>query len=646
VENPFTKRATEHLRDDYAAFLALVTPEPVTRFLKEPGSTGQLYDRMVVIRGSPGSGKTTLGMLFEFPRLATLLRHADLQNQKTLVAALAECGAIDARGHPAVMGCRLALESDYREIWQFPYPDHLKVGLTISLIQARAVLAWIDNLRLSGLPISAVRVVPRSESHAAAAAIGGTDGESVLARAREMEAAIYRVTAALVPPPVEKLEEEVIGAYRPLDVIEHFEVDTQFNGEDVTLTLTPLLILDDAHYLHPAQLLALQEWLRRRELRVARWVLARLDVLTAREVLASVPDPAGGVVDLPGITESRDLIHISLQGGGDNRRQDRTDFRKMARGMAERYLRQWPLFGARGITSLSSFLQTSPESVSDGRKDELRRLLDRYQQDLGITDSRRANLEAVVQEYAQGKPDVTEDVRLAMVGILMHRYTKRKPQQDLFGGDIDPEPSKAISADSTVAEGARVQLMHRFDRPYYFGLDTLCDASTENAEQFLRLSSVLVDLVATRLIRLKQPSISSAQQHRELRKKADAIVASWNFPLFRSVRRLIDSMGVRCAQRTMEPNAPLGPGPNAFGVLQAEFDRVADEYPDLARILQFGVAYNAITLVPGLSCKNQEWCLVELGGVVAIRHKLAFHRGNFIESSLEELNQMTNPEAP
>jgi hypothetical protein len=639
VENPFTRRATEHVRDD-EAFLALVTPEPVTRFLQEPGSTGQLYDRMVVVRGSPGSGKTTLAMLFEFPKLATLLRHADIPNHKALVTALVECRAIDENGRPAVAGCRLPLESEYREIWQFPYPDDLKVRLTTAMIQARAVLAWIGNLRSSGLSISAIRVIPRQDANAAASAIGGTEGEGVLARAREMEAAIYRVTAALIPPPIERLDDEVIGAYRPLDVIERFEIDTQIGGDAITLPLVPLLILDDAHYLHPDQLVALQEWLRRRELRVARWVLARLDVLTPREVLAPVPDPKDGVVDLPGITESRDVIHISLQGGGDSRRQDRTDFRRMARSMADRYLRQWPLFAARGINSLSSFLQTTPEPVNQGRHDELRRLLERTQVDLAITPARRARLEETVMEYAEGKPDVTEDVRLVMLRILMHRYVKRKPQPDLFGGDLDPEPNKPITVDSAIAEGARVQLMHRFDRPYYFGLDNLCDASTENAEQFLRLSSILVDLAATQLIRSKRPSLSASQQHRELRKKAVQMIDAWNWPLSRSVRRLVDAMGARCAERTMEPNASLGPGPNAFGVLQEEFDKVVDSYPDLARILQFGVAYNALTLVPRTQCKNQEWCLVELGGVVAISHRLAFHRGNFIESTLEELSRM------
>lgn len=56
MANPFLRRATEYVRED-EAFLALVSPEPVKYFLGEEGSSGRLYDRLVIIRGTPGSGK-------------------------------------------------------------------------------------------------------------------------------------------------------------------------------------------------------------------------------------------------------------------------------------------------------------------------------------------------------------------------------------------------------------------------------------------------------------------------------------------------------------------------------------------------------------------------------------------------------------
>src|SRR5207237_7919556 len=91
VDNPFQRRATEFLRDD-EAFLAIVSPEPVTFFLKKPGEARRLYDRLVLMRGTPGSGKTTLARLFEYPSLAALLRNSNLHGYQALVASLKEAG--------------------------------------------------------------------------------------------------------------------------------------------------------------------------------------------------------------------------------------------------------------------------------------------------------------------------------------------------------------------------------------------------------------------------------------------------------------------------------------------------------------------------------------------------------------------------
>ena len=77
MDNPFLKRATEHLREP-AVFLGIVSPEPVRTFLGNAGKNGTLYDRLILLRGTPGSGKTTLARLFDYASLTTLLGNQDL----------------------------------------------------------------------------------------------------------------------------------------------------------------------------------------------------------------------------------------------------------------------------------------------------------------------------------------------------------------------------------------------------------------------------------------------------------------------------------------------------------------------------------------------------------------------------------------
>ena len=636
MENPFLKRATEMLRDQ-EAFLAMVTPEPVKYFLSGPGKEGLLYDRLVFVRGTPGSGKTTLATLFEFPTLAALLRNRNIPAHRTLVSARVDSGAI-ASGTPAVLGCRLPMETDYRDFWEFPYQDELKLSLMTALVQARAVLGWIRNLTSAGVMLEEIEIVPRQDAEAATLAVGGTDGTGLLERARSVELALYKVVGALVAPDVSSLDVESTGAYRPFDVIDLFRVPLGSGNERRNVELRPLVILDDAHVLHPAQYQGVKTWLMRRELRVARWVLTRLDVMHPEEALAAITEDRAERVQLPGVTVTRETTEIMLQSGLDERRPNRTSFRRMAKDMANRYLGRMAIFNSRGLNNLSDLMSTDVEPLPATKRRELAASVEATRKRLSISESRFRKIEEEVDKYKPARGSLPDDVRLGMIIILMNRYAKRIPQQSLFGQEIDPEPTKALTADSTVYEAARIQLLHRYNRPYYIGIDDLCDAGSENAEQFLRLAAVIVETAMTRLVRSQQPSVDAATQNRQLRRRGEEVIAGWNFPQYQLVRQLAGSLAERCRDESLLPNAWLGAGPNAYGIVQEEFDEIPEKYPDLARVLQFGFAYNAFNVVPRYQCKDRKWCLLELGGVVILKYGLSLKRGNFLEGTADELN--------
>ncbi len=275
MDNPFLKRATEFLRDE-EAFLSIVSPEPVTFYLQRPGRLGTLYDRLVLVRGTPGSGKTTLARLFEFPALTALLKNSSTSTYQALVAALTECGALSA-DRPVVLGCRLPLETDYRDFWEFPYSESLKLGLMTAFLQSKSILAWMRHLAAAGIEAERVRIVPRAGAEAIVDAIGGTAGPQIAERAREVERALYKVVGALIPPNDQGIDPRATDAYRPFDIIERVVVTAASGSAEHLLELRPLAILDDAHNLHPAQFRALERWLARRELRIARWVIARFE---------------------------------------------------------------------------------------------------------------------------------------------------------------------------------------------------------------------------------------------------------------------------------------------------------------------------------------------------------------------------------
>ena len=87
----------------------------------------------------------------------------------------------------------------------------------IALLQARAVLAWLRSLQTDGHEPETITILPRSDAEAATTAIGGTDARSVRERARQVELSIYKISAALIAPPVSELDADSVAAYRPLE---------------------------------------------------------------------------------------------------------------------------------------------------------------------------------------------------------------------------------------------------------------------------------------------------------------------------------------------------------------------------------------------------------------------------------------------
>ncbi|MGY4645032.1 hypothetical protein [Cellulomonas sp. URHB0016] len=622
--NPFEKRASEYLRDD-EAFLSVVSPEPLTTYFGGHARNGTLLDRLVVIYGTPGSGKTTLSRLFQFSAITALRRSPSSDGYRAILDALRQCGAVRA-GEPAVLGYRIPLESEYREFWQLPYDDDLKFGLMTALVQARAVLGWMRSLQAAGADLEDVKVVAREGVFAGAEAIGGPETDGIATRARELERALYSVSAALVPPSVRDLPEAAVSAYQPFDVIER--IDVRLDG--AYLQLRPLIILDDAHTLHRDQFARLRQWLGRREPKIGRWVITRLDALTPDQVLQET-----------GPTVGRDITEIPMQSASD-RGAERKAFRELAMNMSQRYLRRWDTFANRGAHDLSAMLQTREVSLPAAQLTELRGRVDALQDRIGLVDRRRRELEKLVNDQV-----IEPDLRLAALAITMERYRLRTkaqvPELDLFDThplELDLTPSVPLSVNAEVIDGARIHLMHQFNRPYYFGMTKVCDAAGQNAEQFLHLAAALLSQIETKMIRGHAPSLTAREQDRILHARATQTIDEWDFPHAGAVRRLTEQIGALCVERSLEPNAPLGGGAIAFGVPQHQYDGLIHRDRLLAEVIQFAIAYNAITVQQHHKTKNREWCLLELGGNALLKSRLTFRRGGSVEGTVADLLTM------
>jgi len=167
---PFKKRATEYLRDG-EPLLAVVTPDFFQTLLSEHMKSGSLFDRLTKIIGTPGSGKTTLSKLLQFENALIVSRRRE--DHSDIYDFLRQLGVIQGTSFiPARWITRLPMESEYREFWELPYEPLIKNQLLLRFVQARAVLGWIRDLKLTETPARSVMPLLREHSPAAIRASG------------------------------------------------------------------------------------------------------------------------------------------------------------------------------------------------------------------------------------------------------------------------------------------------------------------------------------------------------------------------------------------------------------------------------------------------------------------------------------------
>lgn len=632
MANPFLRRATEFIRDD-TTFLEIVSPAPLTAFLTHHPRKADLFELPIRILGAPGSGKTMLAMLAEFRLVEAILRDLTSETNKDLAQALAGAGFLE-NGRPCVAAVRVPMESEYRDFWELPYDDAIKTKLALWLIQARTMLALLRGLTNGGhRKLEDIRFIARDASEAQLEQIGGLTAAGIRDRALQVQRAIYSIGASLLPPKIEDLPRDATDPYQPFECIQEIEID--WMGE--RLVVKPVAMLDDVHSLHPDQFEQMFAALARREIKFGRWLMMRLDALSPSAVFRSAKS-----ISTHNLKPDRDFIDVFMQGG-ESRSKERKRFREMAADMADRYLPRVQAFRNRSVTQFRRLVPDEPPRLTEVKMRELAAQVDRDQKRFEVTPARRGSIEATVSAYFAGAQsgDREPEVGLAMTRILMARYANRvSSQQASMFEEFDPDPKTPLKADASVAEGARLHLNDYSGRALHYGFDAICDASNENAELFLQLAGALVARMETQAIRGRKLALPSSVQHEVLRNKALEVIDGWAFPFARYVRAIVDYIGRECREVSITPNARLGAGANAIGVLEKDIGQLLATSDELSLILKYAVAYGAIEVTRDYGQGGKSWCLIELSGIVCLAHGLTLRRGGFLERDLDYLRRI------
>ncbi|WP_051959287.1 ORC-CDC6 family AAA ATPase [Janthinobacterium sp. RA13] len=623
MDNPFKKRATEFI-DEPAALISLVSHEPLKIFFDDRAGDA-IFEKLVTIIGTPGSGKTTIARLIELDTLMTLMRSAGDSEVRDLISTLNDARIIQEL-QPNILAYRIPVGSNLRDIWELPYSDAIKSSLLRSFLQAKGVLGWLRKLEKEEVPVRSIKIDVKENMQTEANIIFADNIEKFLDFARGVEEQIFRIITALVPPSEDKLATLTNNLrYNAFDVIETISAPL-FAGKP-PVKLKPLIILDDAHELHQQQFADVNNWLRGRELRVARWLMTRVDAISTEKLRAALS--AAQEEEKPGTTKGRDEIIALLQRTGG-----RTAFKKIANDISRRYIAQMSSFRRKPGTTLETFLDARPTPLTDNQLAELTQSVEKLISDNKFSPQQMGIIESSIPKT------VTADQRLMLTRILISRERKRVPQTQLFfddQNDNEEAEDDLLNVKPSLVTGADIQLMHDYGRPFYYGLDRLSDASDDNIEQFINLAGALINQIETKVIRGRTAQLDARTQHNALTERAVKTMKEWDFPRSHLVKKMIAFIAKKCVNKTLAANAPLDDGANAYGVPQSEMEHLERTYPVLRQVLHYGLAYNAISLRENYQCKRKVWCLIKLGGLPIIEHKLTFSKGGFCEGHLVDL---------
>lgn len=622
--NPFHARASEHQREAHR-FISTFGAGAVS-MLPEA-----LWDRLLILRSSPGAGKTSLMRLFTIDSL--LWVRGRLRDSDPLREELANIGAL-VDGEPTRLGVLLDLDRDYRALLDLPIREDVALRLFLRLLDTRIMLGVLRAALLFAgeeYPGSAELFRLEMDStepdvEAAVEWIGGTGGGGILNYARDTERRVLGLLNALL---TSDLEADPQAGHHELMSLRVLSACAIRVGNR-RLGAQPLLMFDDGHALDNRQRSALLEQLGRRRPSPGRWYSERFEALSDQELLQSLG------------TAGRDhvlvnLDHIARAGNGRRFHKGRHD--RVLVDIATR--RAAPVLKTYAQEEQDFFsLLDPPDSAEFPQSDET---IGQVRERALALSGGKARYDRWVAEAA-GMAGRTAALKWRELEILITRDRER--EQDLFERELTPEDLDDRSS-ASLREGAEVSLANEFNLPFYAGQSRILQLGSHNTEQFLNLCGDLFEELLVSVSVGRRPTLAPRRQDRLLR---DASERYWEsiprtVPSGRDVQAIVSRIVEIAKAEANKPTMPYPPGVTGTAMLMSERTLLLDPAyreanPGADRLLTAlasAVASNVLAADLDYAVKGNRYMVIYLNRLLCPRFGLPLGRGSFRERRLSTM---------
>ncbi|HEY5592593.1 MAG TPA: hypothetical protein VIK55_16455 [Paludibacter sp.] len=625
--NPFFARASEYIELD-DKFLNLFSPEVLNIFNNNP-----VWNKVTILRSSPGGGKTTLLKMFT-PQILKKLKGTSKHDEhnREIYTELKKIGVYDDDGNIKVIGSLVPFNNEYASIEFLNLNEAQKARVFFSLINIRIILSTLQSIsvlhdfksitdynRISfafpnslNLPVSIRSIANGLELYKWAC-----DQEEIICK--EIDS-VYTDKHRTI---------EGTDSLYSLDLLapSNFSI----NGQNIQEKI--LVMLDDVHNLTTFQRNHLVKSIIQKRPSVNTWVAERLKALTMDELFSE------------GNTEGRDMNTIHIEKFWSKKH---AAFEKFAKSVANRRM-------ALALNTPREFASYLMEDFEDEDTKKIQEAIITVQTRVIETYGSSDRYKGWISNKENLKVDAYEKLsEWRCLEILLYRDRNKAQQRLSFDGDdlLKDEELKEQQG-SDVRTAAQLFLNKEFQIPFYYGISKVCRLSSFNIEQFLSISGYLFEEIKNNEIKRIVNSnhkieISSKRQEQIIKNVVNKI--KWNeltnkIPNFIKTKTFIDSIGEFCHSETHSPNAWNSPGLNAIAILMTDRALLKDEalknkshpYYELAKCIADCISYNLIDFELNYNCKNKTWMLLYLNKMYCAKYNLPMNNGGFKEKKLIEL---------
>lgn len=622
VRNAFKIRAADAPIIETSQFLQLYCP----LLLEQLQHDDLFVPKLIVVRGSPGSGKSSLLRLFEIDTLLAVHGRSSQPSDQDLVERLTELGVLSESG-PKVLGIYIQCDSSLRDTANLSSTQsglrlfNTLLDTRILMLFLRAVRRLVDSQCLVLPENCTLEPLPSDEAPPNLLSQRCSLSElekRCLAIENDFGLLLNSFPDDPLPPSIQPHARVYSLNY----------IGLQLQKNPTFTDLVPVVMLDDVQELYPEQRQHLRdEFMRRRS--IPRWLAARTHVFGLEELIS-----------VEGAQNGREYREISLD---DIFRERPSAFPKFAANVVHRRLQHTDSVQQVSIADFKDLLRPPPDSIPPHVSQKVIENMIERVSEVRRGSSLQTKLEIAAAAMSSGNHTAFEDLLALEKEMIGFERQANREQRDLFPDEV-PEVSNGKTA-----EAAQLFLTRRLQSPYYGGFDTLVNVASGNVEQLLSTCAPLVDRMIYRTELDRDKAISAREQEESLKRSADEYYNALENKHRRgsAIKQFVDNLGRFCEEVTYRPNAPIAPGVNGFGLTRQELAQIAGaetlsrEAQIFREVLTNAVAGNVFSVrLTKQGQAGSEKIVFYLNRILCVRFRLPLNYGGWQRMSVPLLVRM------